>query len=69
MTQPNQKTGPRIKPNNFDKLVVITSTMDVPENKKGDVRWLSRNLGVRNSEHPQFREAMSLVRQLMFAKD
>ena len=43
--------------------------MDVPEIRKGDMRWLGRNLGVQNANHPQYNEAMDLLRQLLFYKD
>jgi hypothetical protein len=56
-------------PNKFDQLQDILATMDVPEIRKGDMRWLGRNLGVQNANHPQYSEAMDLLRQLLFYKD
>ena len=52
---------------NQDKLSLerILETMDVPEARKDDMRWLSRNLAIRNSEHSQFDEASSLIKKLL----
>lgn len=62
-------SGPRIRPNNFDKLKDLTKQMNVPENRTGDVRWLSRNLEIKNSNHPLFEEAMGLIKELTFKKN
>lgn len=62
-------TGPKVRPNDFDKLQEIIAEMDVPSQRKGDLRWLSRNLGVRNSNHPRFGEAVILIKKLTFQKD
>lgn len=35
--------------------------MDVPSLRKSDIGWLNRNLGVRNSNHPNFEKAKSIV--------
>ena len=53
---------------------VIPLSMDVPasrrnvdvcsENFGNNVRWLLRNLGVRNSEHPQFSETVKKLKIL-----
>ena len=52
----------------------IPLSMDVPssrrnvdvcsENFGNNVRWLLRNLGVRNSEHPQFSETVKKLKIL-----
>jgi hypothetical protein len=46
----------------FDRLLEILDSMDVPELRKRDMQWLQRNLGVRNRAHPDFEEAMRLIR-------
>ena len=43
--------------------------MDIPEMRKNvgnmaDVRWIGRNMGIRNSSHPNFDQARGLLRQL-----
>jgi hypothetical protein len=52
----------------FDRLQQILETMDVPEMRKGDVRWLMRNIQIRNSAHPEIDEAMKLLKKLNFVK-
>lgn len=44
-----------------NELKSILDTMDVPETRKLDTKWLSRNLFIRNSKHPKFNEAMDLI--------
>ena len=48
-----------------DKLPSLIKGMDVPARRKEDVRWLARNLGVRNSEHPGFQDACSHITMMM----
>lgn len=48
----------------MDKLSDILKDMDVPEKRRGDIRWLNCNLGIRNKEHPDFDEAMELIQIL-----
>jgi len=43
------------------ELASILTDMDVPSMRMNDMRWLSRNLGVRNSKHPDFKRAMELI--------
>ena len=53
---------------------VIPLDMDVPNSRrnvdecsdmfKGNVAWLQRNLGVRNSDHPQFEKVMAKLKIL-----
>ena len=49
----------------LENLQNILETMDVPEMRKTDIRWLSRNLGIRNSNHPNFQDAMNLIKELL----
>jgi hypothetical protein len=44
--------------------------MDLPPSRKasdeaGDLRWLARNMGIRNAGHPRYAEAMDLLRRLL----
>jgi hypothetical protein len=57
------------KPNPFDDLQSILDTMNVPESRRGDMKWLARNLGINNGNHPRLDEAEKLVRKLLFIKD
>jgi hypothetical protein len=57
------------------KLMEILATMDVPlmrvstalsgSQRRASLRWLTRNLAVRNAEHPQLSEALGMVKDLM----
>ena len=52
--------------NFLERLREILATMDVPPLRRerldeSDVRWLARNLGFRNQEHPAFREATNIL--------
>ncbi len=47
----------------------LLKSMDIPEfrrdiTKKENVLWLLRNLGIRNSNHENYSEAMSLLKKL-----
>lgn len=48
-----------------EELHELLDRMDVPEQRKDDLRWLVRNLAVRNGKHPDFPEAQQLIRQLL----
>jgi len=45
--------------------------LDVPKKRlelnEGDIAWLSRNLRIRNSEHPACHDAIKLIVRLMKA--
>jgi hypothetical protein len=58
-----------VKPNHFDDLQLILSTMNVPKNRKGDLRWLARNIAINNGDHPRLDDAKTLLRKLLFFKD
>jgi hypothetical protein len=51
----------------MNELREILDTMQVPEIRKGltenDVRYLLRNLGFNNREHPKFARAIELLKQ------
>jgi hypothetical protein len=54
----------------LEKLQRLIKGMDLPIQRKTqttphNIRWLSRNLGVRNSEHPKFQEAKLLLVKLL----
>jgi hypothetical protein len=49
------------------RLMTILATMDIPVgrtdlSKPENVRWLLRNLGIRNHKHPGFEEAVRLLK-------
>ena len=50
------------------RLQDILDTMDVPKLRKTDWRWLKRNLGVRNTKHLFFNEAMSIIDSLLLTR-
>ena len=55
------------------RLSILLEQMDVPETRRdtskiANVRWLSRNLGINNADHPMFESAMKLVITLLRSK-
>jgi hypothetical protein len=51
-------------------LKTILGQMDVPPKRieplrRTDVRWLGRNLQIRNGDHPMFETASGLIRWLL----
>lgn len=50
--------------NMLNRLEHLTKDMDVPEFRRNAVNWLSRNLAIRNSTHPQYPEAKKIVNKL-----
>ena len=47
----------------IDKFDELISTMDLPEGRKHDWSWLIRNMWIRNSLHPNFKEAYEIVKK------
>ena len=52
------------------QLAEILEEMDLPEmrknlNESSNLRWLIRNMRVRNRKHPQCKEACELIKNLM----
>ena len=43
----------------------LLPTMDVPENRKTDIKWLQRNLGIRNCNHENFPMAIMIIEWLI----
>jgi hypothetical protein len=52
-------------------LSEILDRMDVPKLRKeltpANLRWLKRNLGIRNSQHPAFPSAVHFINHLIWA--
>lgn len=48
----------------LEELEGLVKKMDVPTFKYRSVKWLARNLVVRNSKHPDYQKAMELVTEL-----
>ena len=46
------------------ELEDLLCDMDVPDQRINDYGWLRRNLGINNSNHPQFRRAMDILKKL-----
>ena len=62
--------------NNDEKqrLEKLLWKFDLPEHRKmittvHNLRWLLRNLGVRNSENPKFDETISLIKKMLVEKN
>lgn len=47
------------------RLDEILNTMDVPISRRSDLSWLSRNLFVKNSHNPLFKEATEIIKELV----
>lgn len=47
--------------NNLKRLKELLDNMIVPEKRKCDLKWLKKNLAIRNKTHPSFFEAMSII--------
>jgi len=53
---------------NDSELIAILHSMDVPNKRKNisdasNISWLLRNLPIRNSCHPQFKEAIEMLKE------
>jgi hypothetical protein len=51
-------------------LEKLLKTMDLPFNRKKDlnpakIKWLSKRMGVKNSDHPNYKEAMEIIEELV----
>ena len=48
------------------ELIDALEDMDVPQMRinKMDIGWLQRNLGIRNSKHPKFKQVMITLREM-----
>lgn len=48
----------------WDNLRQILDTMDIPEDKKGDLNWLSYHIRDKNAEHPELGVAIHFIETL-----
>lgn len=48
----------------LSRLESLTRNMDVPVFRRTSIKWLARNLAIRNSDHPDFQEAMDVIKIL-----
>lgn len=46
------------------KLAALTSTMDVPDHKRSNPKWLVKNLSARNKNHANYKEALMIATDL-----
>lgn len=51
-------------------LAVALSTMGLPEQRRNleneeNILWLSRNLGIQNSSHRHFEQAMGIIKTIL----
>lgn len=47
------------------ELETMTKDMALPEKRRRDLRWLARNLPIRNRTHPFCRKAMDAIKELL----
>ena len=48
-----------------EKLKQLTKDMDIPEFRRTSPKWLKKNMVTRNSNHPNYDEAMGIVEKLL----
>ena len=56
------------------RVSLALEMMDVPESRRNledlsNIRWLLRNLGIRNSEHPEFRTVIDWCKSAVRTKE
>jgi len=51
--------------NREKRLTQLIAKMDVPSYRTENYSWLVHNLAERNSEHPNFKEAMDLLLEIL----
>jgi len=56
------------RPNPFDDLQDLLEEMEVPKDKRANMKWLVRNLPIHYSHHNKLEEAEDLLSILIFAK-
>jgi hypothetical protein len=49
----------------FLKLSGYLKSMDIPKFRKRDIRWLGRNLQVRNSDNKYFENSMNIIKKFL----
>jgi len=49
----------------IEKLKLWLSDMDIPELRKNDLRWLNRNLAIRNQNNKNFLDAIQAIKLLL----
>lgn len=49
----------------LEELEELLSTMQIPERRKADYRWIMRNLAFQNSHHPSFDRVMDTLSILL----
>tara|TARA_R100000306_G_C4368971_1_gene139026 strand:+ start:1125 stop:1385 length:261 start_codon:yes stop_codon:yes gene_type:complete len=69
------QTNPDIKfmkedDNGIHDFFLAERSLDVPEHRRNlwitsNIRWLLRNLGIRNSKHPDFKETIQDLKDLL----
>lgn len=47
-----------------NQLPRLLKGMDLPDYRKSDIRWLQRNIQVRNLEHKNFKDAFDTISKL-----
>lgn len=47
------------------ELKKLVKSMDVPEFRKKNVKWLRNNLHIKNEEHPNYTKVIELCDQLL----
>lgn len=45
------------------RLQEILDTMEIPKERKTDIKWLRRNIRINNSNHPDIEEAVEIMKK------
>lgn len=45
------------------RLQEILDTMEIPKERKTDIKWLRRNIRINNSNHPDIDEAVEIMKK------
>ena len=58
----------------MENLIAILEDMDIPEMRRDvsnlhNVRWLNRNILIRNGHHPKIKEAMDGIKRILIEKE
>ena len=55
-----------------ERLIVILKSMNIPNNRRNfnlnNLKWLEKHLKFKNSEHPNYKEAESLIKESLANK-
>ena len=51
-----------------EEFFELTETMNVPQNRRRDIHWISRNIGVQNDGHENLDKVYLLIKKILKIK-